>query len=150
VERHEAVERFAELFPLLKYTLEHISVSSDFDGNTRSKARGLLKNTLSPIFCYALVLLRKVLKLTKTLSVQLQATSLDLVEAYRMVSSVLNVLARWGDKEKVAVYNEARNAVPMLLRPAAASANLLEPATDDVDEEYAMAIHGFHIDGEAW
>ncbi len=67
-----------------------------------------------------------------------------------MVSSVLNVLARWGDREKVAVYNEVRNAVPMLLRPAAASADLLEPDTDDVDEEYAMAIHGFHIDREAW
>jgi len=61
-----------ELFPLIRYALEHISISPEFDSKTQMKARGMFKNTLSPLFCYTLLVLQKVLGLTKGLSEQLQ------------------------------------------------------------------------------
>ena len=79
MERHDAVERFAQLFPLVRYTLEHISISTNFDASTQMKAKGMLKNTLAPVFCYALALLRKVLGLTKILSEQLQVNVYTLI-----------------------------------------------------------------------
>ena len=75
VERHDAVHRFRVLFPLIRFTLEHMSLSADIDAKTRMTARGHLRNTLCPVFCYTLVLLNRVLKLTQPLSVQLQVVT---------------------------------------------------------------------------
>ena len=89
VERHDAVHRFRVLFPLICFTLEHMSLSADIDAKTRMTARGHLRNTLCPVFCNTLVLLNRVLKLTQPLSVQLQVVTFKSVNHNVDVGTVL-------------------------------------------------------------
>ena len=151
VEKHDAVERFCELFEPVRFTLEHMAVSAEFEPDVRRNAMALLKSTKAPLFCYSLVLLRKVLSLTYTLSVQLQAVELDLVGAYTLVSDVLATLETWGLREKTEIYNHTCNLIPMRIRPEAAQwrsrSQPAEPESNSDEEQYS--IHGFDDDGEA-
>ncbi len=76
-----------------------------------------------------------------------KAKSLDLVGAHNMVKNVLHVLDKWGNKEKAAVYNEARLLVPMALRAAPEVRG--DEADADSDEEYTLGLEGFDDEGDA-
>ena len=67
-ERHDAVEQFVRLFPLLRFALDHISRAKEFNCTTQLMARIKFRETLSAMFCYSLALLHRVLTLTKPLS----------------------------------------------------------------------------------
>ena len=91
VERHEALETFTDLHPVVHDCLGQMYEDNDeweWDGETTTKAAGLLNAVTTSTFLVAFVVVRKCLHYFKCLTVQLQKKNKEIVSAYKQIQDV--------------------------------------------------------------
>lgn len=93
VERHTAFETFAELYkPVVDCLGQMTEDSSNWDGDTISRAAGFLHALQSGLFLVAFVVVRKCLQYLKPITLRLQQTAKDIAAAYKEITSVTGAI----------------------------------------------------------
>lgn len=93
VERHTSLEEFDEIYEALLICLEDISskkLHSSWDKKTVIEASGLLTNIAKPAFIAAFQCALFFFGFTKSLSILIQGSSMDIVTAYEKIKLVKN------------------------------------------------------------
>ena len=101
IERHVVLEEVQILYEPLLQTLETITLHKGWERKSVDVANGLLKNIADSTFLVALNVCSYTLGFTKQLSVMLQGTTMDVIEAYKQIQLVkrqLNSLVTFGQK----------------------------------------------------
>ena len=112
VEKHNCLGDFLELHEPLTECLEAITTESGWDAKARVEAGGLLSQITSSSFLCAFQSAVYIFGFTKTLSVLLQGSSMDVITAYEKVDLVLNemrTIRANADEEFKRVFEAARN-----------------------------------------
>ena len=88
IQRHVVLEEVQLLYEPILQTLETITLEKGWDRKTIDLAHGLLKNITEPTFLVALNVCSYTLGFTKQLSLMLQGTAMDVIEAYKEIKLV--------------------------------------------------------------
>jgi len=100
VEKHNTLENFLELYVPIVKTLEAIATSErGWDTKSSSDAYGLMKKITDSEFIVAFYSALYLFGFTKGLSTKLQGSSLDIIEAYKMVNTVISLLIEIREQE---------------------------------------------------
>ena len=94
VEKHTTLIEFDELYECILECLDNISMrETDWDTKTSGEAYGLMKKITDSVFIVAFNTVIHFFGYIKGLSVQLQGSSLDVIQGYGMVSHVRSVIS---------------------------------------------------------
>ena len=85
IERHVVLEEVQVLYEPILQTFETIISDKGWDHKTVDSANGLLKNITESTFLVALHVCSYTLSFTKQLSLMLQGTTTDVIEAYKQI-----------------------------------------------------------------
>ena len=162
VERIESYATFLQLLPAVNTSLEamahptlHADLGTDWswDGETVTKANGFLYQLQSSPFLVAFYILLQVLQVLKELTVKLQRLAMDVVKAYKMVSSVTSTLRKMrteSETEFHKVFVEARSLGKKLHgdefelekpRITSRMANRDNPSTSSAEDYYRIVMY---------
>ena len=116
VENQEATHVFKELMPAITDALQ--SLADSRDGSVAGKATSLLDTISTPTFLLSLDILHLVLSITKPLSVRLQSSKQDLLQALVSVDDAIQVLETLRGSGKFdELYDSAEQAVGEITMP---------------------------------
>lgn len=124
--RAESIKAVNTSLEVIIELLEEISISSDFDTNTKTKANSLKKNILTFDFIFSLMFMKNLLYKSKIVTEMLEKETSNLLDALMFLESTMKS------------YEEIRKDVNSVNGLVHASATFCEKLGIDVEREFAL------------